>query len=140
MVTLYHWDLPSAVYERVKCTQTVVYADKPAENIETAGWTCPGIVDEFAHYSRYIEHCNFKLCYFFRTVYGLFGDRVKYWITLNEPTVFSDAGYDHCEMAPGECGGAGLGRFARHYSLLAHGKAYEIYNNGLYRFCHNFRL
>jgi len=67
---------------------------------------------------------------FFRNVYELFGDRVKYWITLNEPAVFSDAGYDHCEMAPGECGGPYLGRFARHYSLLAHGKAYEIYDNG----------
>ena len=133
MVTLYHWDLPSAVYDRVKCTQTIVYPDQPPQNVQTAGWTCPDIVDEFAHYARliYVHHLLQILYNFFRNVYDLFGDRVKYWITLNEPAVFSDAGYDHCEMAPGECGGAGLGRFARHYSLLAHGKAYEIYKTGL---------
>lgn len=131
MVTLYHWDLPSAVYDRVQCTQTIVYPDQPPKNVQTAGWTCPDIVDEFANYARLIYVHHFLQYNLFRNVYGLFGDRVKYWITLNEPAVFSDAGYDHCEMAPGECGGAGLGRFARHYSLLAHGKAYEIYKTGL---------
>ena len=60
----------------------------------------------------------------------MFGDRVKHWITLNEPAVFSDAGYGSCEMAPGQCGGPALARYARHYSLLAHAKAYEIYDTG----------
>ncbi|KAJ6725131.1 GLYCOSYL HYDROLASE [Salix viminalis] len=30
-----------------------------------------------------------------------FGDRVKYWITLNEPQKFSSAGYDSGDFAPG---------------------------------------
>ena len=59
MVTLYHWDLPSSVYDRVQCTQTIVYPDQPNQNVQTAGWTCPGIVDEFAHYARYISPYNF---------------------------------------------------------------------------------
>ena len=52
---------------------------------------------------------------------------MKYWITLNEPSVFADAGYDYCEMAPGVCGGVTEGRKARHNSVLAHSKAYRTY-------------
>ncbi|KAJ6978532.1 cyanogenic beta-glucosidase-like [Populus alba x Populus x berolinensis] len=32
-----------------------------------------------------------------------FGDRVKYWITLNEPQKYSSAGYDSGDFAPGRC-------------------------------------
>lgn len=32
-----------------------------------------------------------------------FGDRVKHWITFNEPWVYSHAGYDIGKKAPGRC-------------------------------------
>jgi len=32
-----------------------------------------------------------------------FGDRVKYWITLNEPQKFTGDGYDSGHFAPGRC-------------------------------------
>jgi len=97
-VTLYHWDLPSALYTK-----------------DCPGWTCRGIIQDFGNYARY--------------AYEEYGDKVKYWITLNEPSVFSDAGYDYCEMAPGECGGSSNGRMARHITVLAHAEAYHIYDN-----------
>ncbi|XP_050231108.1 beta-glucosidase 13-like [Mercurialis annua] len=32
-----------------------------------------------------------------------FGDRVKYWVTFNEPYIFTTQGYDSGWMAPGRC-------------------------------------
>ena len=73
--------------------------------------------DEFLKYSHFVIFCKYQTL------------KVKYWITLNEPSVFSDAGYDYCEMAPGECGGASNGRMARHITVLAHAEAYHIYDD-----------
>ena len=75
---------------------------------------CKETIEYFAEYVRYC--------------YAEYGDKVKYWITLNEPAVFSDEGYDYCEMAPGVCGGKEASRKARHNTILAHAKAYDIYN------------
>ena len=54
-VTLYHWDLPSAL-------------DK---NKSTDSWLNPNIIDLFNDYA--------DLCF------NRFGDRVKYWLSFNEP-------------------------------------------------------
>jgi len=59
-VTIYHWDLPTEIQN----------------TIAPGGWINDKISDLFADYADF--------CY--RT----FGDRVKYWITLNEPSIFSD--------------------------------------------------
>ena len=50
---------------------------------ECHGWDCPEIVEQFAAYAAYC--------------FEQFGDRVKHWITLNEPEVFIDEGYWWCE-------------------------------------------
>ncbi|XP_014492884.1 beta-glucosidase 40 [Vigna radiata var. radiata] len=53
------------------------------------GWLSPFIIKEFA---RYGELCFEK-----------FGDRVKNWITFNEPHTFAMMGYDLGIEAPGRC-------------------------------------
>ena len=51
------------------------------------------VVEDFGDYAR--------ICYI------LFGDRVKYWITINEPANIADRGYANGQLAPGvSCGGA----------------------------------
>jgi len=94
---------------------TLYHWDLPAalQTESCKGWLCKDTIDHFEKYARFC--------------YQTFGEKVKYWITLNEPAVFSDAGYNYCEMAPGMCGGDELGRKARHNSLLAHSKAYRVY-------------
>ncbi|KAI4331943.1 hypothetical protein L6164_016889 [Bauhinia variegata] len=67
-----------------------------------------------------------------------FGDRAKYWITLNEPWTVSQSGYASGSMAPGccsdwmnlDCTGGDTGRepyFASHNPLLAHAAAVRLY-------------
>merc|ERR1719431_286646 len=104
MVTLYHWDLPINL--------------SPGDRFnfdECHGWDCVDIVEDFANYADYC--------------FEQFGDRVKHWITLNEPEVFVDEGYNWCEMAPGVCGDHQVKHRARHNTVLAHAKAYDVYNS-----------
>ena len=68
-VTLYHWDLPSALYAR-------------------GGWESPECVEWFAEYANVVAE--------------RLGDRVKDWMTLNEPEVVAFAGYAWGQHAPGE--------------------------------------
>ncbi|XP_052193509.1 beta-glucosidase 13-like [Diospyros lotus] len=78
-------------------------------------------------YGDYAEFC-------FKT----FGDRVKYWITFNEPNVFIPHGYDSGDMAPGRCSAwrnnsCPAGNSATepyivgHHLLLAHAEAVKRY-------------
>ncbi|TKY69595.1 Beta-glucosidase 40 [Spatholobus suberectus] len=53
------------------------------------GWLSPLIIKDFATYA---EICFQK-----------FGDRVKHWITFNEPHTFAMMGYDLGLQAPGRC-------------------------------------
>ncbi|XP_024020700.1 beta-glucosidase 12-like [Morus notabilis] len=66
-----------------------------------------------------------------------FGDRVKNWITFNEPNIFSSYGYDLGLHAPGRCskyaGNCTAGNSAIepyvvvHHILLAHATAVKLY-------------
>ncbi|GAV57450.1 Glyco_hydro_1 domain-containing protein [Cephalotus follicularis] len=53
------------------------------------GWLSPQIIQDFATYAE--------------TCFQKFGDRVKHWITFNEPHTFSVQGYDVGLQAPGRC-------------------------------------
>jgi len=68
MLTLYHWDLPSALQAR-------------------GGWQHPDSPQWFADYAECVA--------------GRLGDRVRYWITLNEPWVIAVLGHYLGEHAPG---------------------------------------
>ncbi|KAF2620943.1 hypothetical protein F2Q68_00041819 [Brassica cretica] len=69
-----------------------------------------------------------------------FGDRVKLWVTLNEPWVYSIGGYDTGRKAPGRAskymneaavaGQSGLEVYTvSHNLLLAHADAVEVFRN-----------
>ncbi|KAK9116520.1 hypothetical protein Sjap_015467 [Stephania japonica] len=88
------------------------------------GWLDPQIIKDFAVYAE--------------TCFEKFGDRVKHWITFNEPHTFAIQGYDVGLQAPGRCSIL-LRLFCRagnsatepylvgHHVLLAHATVANIY-------------
>ena len=114
-VTLYHWDLPSALFGKGP----------------TDAWLGTKIIDQF---NDYADFC-------FKT----FGPKVKRWLTFNEPMSFVGAGYGSGSDAPGRCtqgivrddcdsvGGGGNSAtepyIVAHNVILSHGTAVKTYRD-----------
>ncbi|XP_060578197.1 lactase/phlorizin hydrolase-like [Ruditapes philippinarum] len=86
--------------------------DLPQALEDVGGWTNRSIVETFKDYAT--------------VVFDNFGDRVKFWITFNEPFVIAHHGYETGSLAPGR---KGQGYIAGHNILLSHGSVYNLYNN-----------
>lgn len=94
---------------------TLYHWDLPlALQLEDDGWLGDSISDHFAAYA--------DLCF------EKFGDRVKHWITLNEPWVVAILGYGQGVFAPGRISNAEP-YIAGHHLLLAHAKAVKVYRD-----------
>lgn len=90
---------------------TLYHWDLPYKLEEKGGWTNREVKDWFGQYvATCVQH---------------FGDRVKNWIVINEPTVFSAAGYFFGLHAPGK---KGLDNFlaAAHHAALAQADGAKI--------------
>src|SRR5918994_2871246 len=92
VVTLYHWDLPTALED-------------------AGGWPERSTAEAFAEYAQVVG--------------ARLGDRVRHWITLNEPWVVAWLGYGYGVHAPGRRSTADA-IAAAHHVLLAHGLATEV--------------
>ncbi|CAH1251845.1 LCT [Branchiostoma lanceolatum] len=103
MVTLFHWDLPQVLQDRYGGFL----------NNHTTNTTV--IHDLFGDYARFC--------------YQNFGDRVKYWITFNEPWITSWLGYGVGNFAPQHNEPAEGQYKAAHNIILSHAKAYHIYDD-----------
>ncbi len=89
---------------------TLFHWDTPSPLEAAGGWLNRDITDHFAAYAGLLAE--------------RFGDRVKQWITINEPVVLTLFGYGLGQHAPGRT------LFfealpAAHHQLLAHGKAVQ---------------
>ena len=92
---------------------TLYHWDLPlALQLELDGWRNPAMADIFAAYAR--------------TCFAHFGDRVKNWITLNEPWVVSILGYGSGVMAPGRVSTSEPYEVG-HQLLRAHARAVSAY-------------
>ncbi|XP_063629966.1 lactase/phlorizin hydrolase-like [Cydia splendana] len=99
----------------IKPMVTLYHWDLPQKLQELGGFTNPLFIEWFEDYAR--------------VVFAAFGDRVKHWITFNEPREICYEGYGWTTKAP-QLNATGIGEYlcAKHL-VVAHAKAYHAYNN-----------
>jgi len=94
---------------------TLYHWDLPQPLQEMGGWANPIMADYFEQYAE--------------VAFEAFGDRVKNWLTFNEPWVLCYLGYGLDAMAPALNMG-GIGEYlCSHTLILAHAKAYHLYDD-----------
>ena len=87
---------------------TLYHWDLPVALEDSGGWPARATAEAFAEYAAIVAQA--------------FGDRVKHWITINEPWCVSMLSYQIGEHAPGRKDWAAA-LAASHHTLLAHGLA-----------------
>ncbi|XP_071507382.1 lactase/phlorizin hydrolase-like [Diadema antillarum] len=94
---------------------TLYHWDLPQALQDIGGWDTEDIIDHFNDYAN--------LCF------QRFGDRVKFWITFNEPWIVSLLGYGEGTNAPGIKDMASTVYRVSHNLIKSHAKAYHTYND-----------
>ncbi|PIA30694.1 hypothetical protein AQUCO_05400061v1 [Aquilegia coerulea] len=123
-IKFYNKLIDSLLLKGIEPFVTISHHDIPQELEDRyQSWLSPLIQDDFEYYA--------DIC--FRN----FGDRVKYWITINEPNLFSDLAYMRGIYPPSRCsppfGNCSSGDsdteplIVVHNMILSHAKAANIY-------------
>jgi len=94
---------------------TIYHWDLPQPLQDIGGWLNESIIGRFNDYS--------KLCF------EKFGDRVKWWITFNEPLVFVWKGHGEGEHAPGVKDPVNSTFKAAHNVIRSHTVAWRTYDS-----------
>uniref|UniRef100_H3H066 Beta-glucosidase n=1 Tax=Phytophthora ramorum TaxID=164328 RepID=H3H066_PHYRM len=93
ILTLYHWDLPSALQDE----------------LTPKGWLSEEIIDHFVDYATLI--------------FQEFGQKLDFWTTFNEPSSFITAGYGSGAHAPGFTDSEVNTYIVTHNVMRSHAKA-----------------
>lgn len=78
------------------------------------GWEDRQIVDDYEKYAI--------------TLFKAFGDKVKFWITMNEQNIFTRLGWQSAQHPPGKKDEDKLHYQVNHHAFLAHAKAVESFH------------
>lgn len=94
---------------------TLYHWDLPRSIQTMGGWVNEAIADYFEDYAR--------------VAFDNFGDRVQFWITVNDPVNICFEGYGEQRKAPA-LNSTGVGDYlCMHNILKAHARVYHLYNN-----------
>nr|XP_043627488.1 beta-glucosidase 18-like isoform X3 [Erigeron canadensis] len=123
-IMFYNKILDNLLVRGIKPFVTIHHDDFPQELQDRYGsWLSPLMQEDYVHFAE--------------TCFKNFGDRVKHWITINEPNLVAQMGYQNGKYPPGRCsqpfGNCSAGNsdieplIVMHNLLLAHGKAVKLY-------------
>ncbi|CAD7089707.1 unnamed protein product [Hermetia illucens] len=114
-VKYYNMVIDKLLANNIEPLVTMLHFDIPDEIQKLGGATNPIFVDYFASYANLL--------------YKLFGDRVKNWVTINEPRLFCVYSYGNGILVP-NLNTSGVGDYlCGDHMLKAHAKAYKIYQD-----------
>ncbi|CAI9303628.1 unnamed protein product [Lactuca saligna] len=125
-ITFYNEIIDNLILKGIEPFVTMHHFDFPQElEVKYGSWLNPEMQEEFVVFT---ESC-----------YKYFGDRVKYWITINEPNLFTKEAYESGVFPPARCsepfGNCLTGNsdveplIVMHNMLLANGKATKLYHD-----------
>ncbi|WZZ55987.1 hypothetical protein YC2023_056094 [Brassica napus] len=124
--TMFHWDTPQGLEDAYGGFRGSMYQPISLEILRIIVAMTHGYI-KLNDFRDYADIC-----------FKNFGDRVKHWMTLNEPLTVVQQGYVAGVMAPGRCSkftnpnctagdGATEPYIVGHNLILAHGAAVEVY-------------
>lgn len=112
----YYHKLTDALLEAgIQPAVTLYHWDLPQKLEDEGGWPVRDMAYRYADYAK--------------VVFDELGDKVKFWITLNEPHCSAMGGYGQGWHAPGRCNMQD-GYSAIHHLNLGHGLAVQAYRQG----------
>ena len=89
---------------------TIFHWDLPQALVDLyGGWESPEIIQDYVTYAK--------------TLFENFGDKVKYWITLNEQNIFTSLGWLTAQHPPGKFDDQKTFYQVNHYAFMAHAKS-----------------
>ncbi|CAB3222974.1 unnamed protein product [Arctia plantaginis] len=106
---------------KIRPMVTMYHWDLPQNLQKFGGWSNPLIVGWFVDYAK--------------VLFTSFGEKVKYWITINDPKAICVGGYGSTSQAP-MMNVSGIAEYICVKNvLLAHAKVYELYNKQFRKTC-----
>ncbi|XP_070832686.1 lactase/phlorizin hydrolase-like [Chaetodon trifascialis] len=108
----YHRLLDALETANIEPQVTLYHWDLPLALHRVGGWLNETIVQRFRDYAD--------------VLFSQFGNRVKFWITLNEPYIVANLGYGYGTFAPGI---VRKQYTAAHNLIKAHAEAWHLYND-----------
>ena len=93
---------------------TIFHWDLPQALVDSyGGWESAEIIDDYVTYAK--------------TLFQNWGDKVKYWITLNEQNIFTSLGWLTAQHPPGKFDDQKMFYQVNHHAFMAHAKAVLAY-------------
>lgn len=111
-VTFYNNVIDEMVSKGIEPVMNLFHFDMPLSMQEKGGWESRDVIEAYVTFAK--------------TCFELFGDRVKYWFTFNEPIVPVEGGYLYDFHYPNMVDFKKAAQVT-HHTILAHAKAVAAY-------------